>query len=167
MIANFFIYKNYIALFFSSITSSYQFFLCYVTPLIFVHLAVEEITSCSNKAAKGANKTPRNPPSYFSISYFTASVTLSINISSNDFMILKISFIPSLEINEVNPFPALTAILKKFFFFFKIFWLHLKLSYILIQLNYLLIKEYHGLLMLFFLDSLSRTKRSMWLNYFR
>ena len=121
MIANFFIYKNYIALFFSSITSSYQFFLCYVTPLIFVHLAVEEITGCSNKAAKGANKTPRNPPSYFSISYFTASVTLSINISSNDFMILKISFIPSLKINEVNPFPALTAILKKIFFFFQNF----------------------------------------------
>ena len=42
---------------------------------------------------------------------FNASVTPSINTprSSNDFMILIISFISSFEINKVNPFPAFTA----------------------------------------------------------
>ena len=36
--------------------------------------------------------------------------------SSNDFMILIISFIFSLEIKKVNPFPALTAPLPLIFF---------------------------------------------------
>ena len=42
---------------------------------------------------------------------FTISVPPSINTpeSSNDFIILIISFISSFEINKVNPFPALTA----------------------------------------------------------
>ena len=42
---------------------------------------------------------------------FTVSVTASINTpeSSNDIIILIISFISSFEINKVNPFPALTA----------------------------------------------------------
>ena len=42
---------------------------------------------------------------------FTVSVTPSINTpeSSNDFMILIISFISLMEINKVNPFPAVTA----------------------------------------------------------
>ena len=47
----------------------------------------------------------------FVVSCFTVSVTPSINTpeSSNDFMILIISFISSFKINKVNPFPALTA----------------------------------------------------------
>ena len=47
----------------------------------------------------------------FFISCFTVSVIPSINTfeSSNDFMILIISFISSFEISKVNPFPALTA----------------------------------------------------------
>ena len=59
----------------------------------------------------GANKAPRNLSSYFFVSCFNVSVTPSINTpeSSNDFMVLIISFISSLEINKVNPFPALTA----------------------------------------------------------
>ena len=47
---------------------------------------------------------------FFFISYFTVSVTPPINTpeSSNDFVILIISFISSFQINKVNPFPALT-----------------------------------------------------------
>ena len=47
----------------------------------------------------------------FSISCFTVSISPSINTpeSTNDFMILIISFISSLEVNKVNPFIALTA----------------------------------------------------------
>ena len=61
--------------------------------------------------AKGANKAPRNLLYCFFISCFTVSVNPSINTSksSNDFMILIISFISSFKINKVNPFPALTA----------------------------------------------------------
>ena len=42
---------------------------------------------------------------------FTVSVTPSTNTleSSNDYIILIISFISSFEINKVNPFPVLTA----------------------------------------------------------
>ena len=50
-------------------------------------------------------------PFCFYFSSFTVSVTPS-NItpeSSNDFIILIISFISSFKINKVNPFPALTA----------------------------------------------------------
>ena len=61
--------------------------------------------------AKGANKAPRNLPSCFFILCFTVSVAPSINTpeSSNDFVILIISFLSSFKINKVNPFPALTA----------------------------------------------------------
>ena len=47
----------------------------------------------------------------FFISCFTVSVIPSVNTfdSSNDFMVLVISFISSFEINKVNPFPTLTA----------------------------------------------------------
>ena len=53
----------------------------------------------------------RNPPSCFYISWFTVSVTPSINTpeSSNDFTILIISFVPLFKINKVNTFPTLTA----------------------------------------------------------
>ena len=46
----------------------------------------EEITGCTNEAAKNPRKAPINLPSYFSISFFTVSVTPSINIpqSSNN-----------------------------------------------------------------------------------
>ena len=49
----------------------------------------------------GANKTVRNP----------VSVTPFSNTPeySNDFIILVISFIYPFEINNVNPFPAITA----------------------------------------------------------
>ena len=48
-------------------------------PLPLIPFTTEEITGCTNEAAKGANKTPRNPPSCFFISSFTISVTPSIN----------------------------------------------------------------------------------------
>ena len=82
------------------------------------------------KMAKGVNKAPRNPASCFFISCFTVSVTHSINRleSSCDFMILIISFISSLDINNVNTFPALTAP-------FPICLLDLKLNCLLIQVN--------------------------------
>ena len=51
---------------------------------------------------KGAKRALRNPPSFF-ISSFTSSK------SSNDFMILIISFISSFKINKAKLFPALTT----------------------------------------------------------
>ena len=53
--------------------------------------------------------TTRNQLSVFFISWFTVSVTPSINSpeSSNNFMIFKMSFISSLKMNKVNPFPAM------------------------------------------------------------
>ena len=95
----------------------------------------EEVTGCINKTANGTNKAPRNLHSYFCISYFIVSVTLPINTtkSSNDFMILIISFISSFEINKVNPVPALTA--PCHLFFFHIYLLLLKLNCLLIKLN--------------------------------
>ena len=82
-----------------------------LTPLQFIPFTTEEITVCTNEAAIGANKAPRNPYSCFFISCFTVSVTLSSNTpeSSKDFIILIISFVSSFEINKVNPFPARTA----------------------------------------------------------
>ena len=48
---------------------------------------------------------------FFFISCSTVSVTPSMNTaeSTNDFMILIISFISLFEINKVNPFPAPSA----------------------------------------------------------
>ena len=67
--------------------------------------------------AKGANKAPRNPPSYLFISFFTVSVTPLVNMpeSSNDFITLIISFISSFEINKANPFLARTALFPLIF----------------------------------------------------
>ena len=78
----------------------------FLTPLPLIHFTTEEITGYNNEAAKDADKAPRNPSSYF-----TVSVIPSINIleSSNDFMVLIISFISSFKTNKVNPLPALTA----------------------------------------------------------
>ena len=39
-------------------------------PLPLIPFSTEEITGCTNEAAKSANKTPRNPLSCFSISHF-------------------------------------------------------------------------------------------------
>ena len=50
-----------------------------LTPLSLIPFTTEEITGCTNEAAKGANKVSRNPPSCFFISCFTVSVTPSIN----------------------------------------------------------------------------------------
>ena len=60
---------------------------------------------------KGANKAPRSLSFCYFISSFTISVTPSINTPkfSNDFVILIIPFISSFEINEGNPFSAVTA----------------------------------------------------------
>ena len=82
-----------------------------LTPLPLIPFTTEEISGCTIKAAKVANKARRNQPSCFITSCFTASVTSSINTreSSNDFMILIISFISSFEINKVNPSSALTV----------------------------------------------------------
>ena len=71
----------------------------------------EETTCCTNEAVKGANKSPRNPPSCFFISPFTVSVIPSINTSqySNYFIAFLISSISSFKINKVKHFPSLTA----------------------------------------------------------
>ena len=71
----------------------------------------KEVTGSTTEAAKGANKAKKNPRFWFFISYFTVSVTPSVNTpeSSNDLIILIIPFISSIEINEANSFPALTA----------------------------------------------------------
>ena len=80
-----------------------------LTPLPLIPLTTEEIVDCTIEAAKGAKKAPRNRPSCFLTSCFTASVSPSIITpkSSNDFMILIMSFIFSFKVNKVNPFPAL------------------------------------------------------------
>ena len=82
-----------------------------MTPLPVIPVTIEEIIGCTTKAAKGANKAARNSPSCSFILCFTASVTPSINTaeSSNNFTILIISSISSLEMNKLNPFPALTT----------------------------------------------------------
>ena len=82
-----------------------------LTPLLLIPFIIEEMTGCTNKAAKDANKTPRNPSSCVFISCFTVSVTSLVNIpdSSNDFIILIISVISSFGINKVNPIHSLTA----------------------------------------------------------
>ena len=93
----------------------------------------EEITGFITKAAKGANKAARNPPSRFFTSCFTASVTPSINTpeSSKNFTILITSSISSFKIRKVNPFPPLTLP----FPFILLLQLHLKLNFLLIQEN--------------------------------
>ena len=77
-----------------------------LTPLPFIRFTTEKITGYTNEAAKGTNKEV-----HLCVSCFTVSVTPSINTpkSSNDFMILKISFISSFERDKLNPFPALIA----------------------------------------------------------
>ena len=50
-----------------------------VTPLPLIPINIEAITCCTNEAAKGPNKAPRNPPSCLFISCFTFSVKSSIN----------------------------------------------------------------------------------------
>ena len=50
-----------------------------LTPVSLIPFTTEEITGCTNEAAIGANKAPRNRPSCFFISCFTVSVTPSIN----------------------------------------------------------------------------------------
>ena len=82
-----------------------------LTPLPVIPFTTEEMTGCTNEAAKGANKTPRNRPSCFFISCFTVSVMSSNNTSesSSDFTILTISFISSFKMNKVNSFPSLTV----------------------------------------------------------
>ena len=44
-----------------------------------IRFTTEEITGCTNEAAKGAKRAPRNPSSCSFISCFTVSVTPSIN----------------------------------------------------------------------------------------
>ena len=50
-----------------------------LSPLPFIPFTTEEITGCTNEAAKGTSKVPRNPPSCFFVSCFTVSVTPSID----------------------------------------------------------------------------------------
>ena len=78
------------------------------TPLSLIPFTTEEITGCTKEAAKGANKAPRNLPSCSFISYLTVSVTPSIDTpeSSNDYIILMISFISSF-LYLAGPFPLI------------------------------------------------------------
>ena len=98
----------------------------YPLPAHLIPFTTEEITSCTNETANGANNAGRNPPSCFFILCFIGSVIQSINTfeSSNDSMILIILLIFSFEIKKVNHFPALTA--PFFIFFSQIYLLHLK-----------------------------------------
>ena len=75
------------------------------------HCINEETIGAINEAPIDAIIVPKNPPSYFFDSCFTISVAPSINRpeSSGHFTILIISSISSYEMNNVNPFPALTA----------------------------------------------------------
>ena len=76
----------------------------FLTPLPFISFTTENITGCTNEAAKGANKAPRSPPSSFFISSFTVLVTPQINTpeSSNDFIILIISLINLINHKKYN-----------------------------------------------------------------
>ena len=56
----------------------------YLLPALLIHLSLihftaEETTGCTNEAAKGATKAPRNPPSCFLFHVFNVSVTPSIH----------------------------------------------------------------------------------------
>ena len=100
-----------------------------LTPLPLIPFTTEENIGCTNEAANGANKAPRNQPSFF-ILCFTVSVTPPINKpkSSSDFMILIISFISSFKMNKVNPFSALAApfpltFISNFFIAFQVIFL--------------------------------------------
>ena len=51
-----------------------------LTSLLLRPFTTKETTGCTNKVAKGTNKAPINPPSwFFFLSCFTVSVTSSIN----------------------------------------------------------------------------------------
>ena len=82
-----------------------------LTALPFISFTAEEITGCTNEAAKSASKASGDLLSCFFIAYYTVSVTPSINTleSSNDWIILIISFIFSFKVNKVNHFHPLTA----------------------------------------------------------
>ena len=129
------------------------------TPLPLIPFTTEEITGFTNEAVKSANKAPRNPTSYFFISSLTVSVTPSINTSesSNDLMILIISFI---SLFEVYPFPALTAPFPIVF---------LSNLFIVYEVNCLLLKNNQCLLVLSFLNYLTKNQKIhlVELNYFR
>ena len=100
----------------------------------------------------------RNPPSCIFILWLTVSVTPSINTSksSNDLIILIISLISSLEGNKGNPIPTLTA---PFLLIFPQNLLHLKLNCLVIQVNFLLLKELQCLLVLSFLNYLTKNQK--------
>ena len=85
--------------------------LALLTPFPLILFTTGEVTGCTNEAAEGAKNAQRNPPSCFFISCFTVSVNPSINTpeSSNDLMVLIISFTSSFQINKSNPFSALTT----------------------------------------------------------
>ena len=76
-------------------------------------LTTEEISDCTNEAAKGANKAPRNLLSCFFISYFTVFVTRSIKTpkSPNNFMIFIIL---------VSSFKQIKQILSNLFIAFEV-----------------------------------------------
>ena len=90
----------------------------------------EEITCCTNEAAKGASKSTRNPPSCLFISSFTDSVNTPQ--SSNYFMAFLRSSISSFKVNKVKYLPTLTA---PFPVTFLSILLHLKLNCLVIQVN--------------------------------
>ena len=96
---------------------NWKFLFVYPLPALLTSLPVipftsKEITSCTIEAAKGANKCPRNLLYiFFYFIFFTVLVSPSINTpeSSNDFIILILSFVSSFEMYKVNLFPTLAA----------------------------------------------------------
>ena len=50
-----------------------------------------------------------HPPTFFVSSFFVSVTSVNTSESSNDFMILIISFISSFKMNKVNPFPVPVA----------------------------------------------------------
>ena len=81
-----------------------------LAPLPLIPFTTEGIIGCTNEAAKRADKAPRNPPPSFFYFMFYCFSKFIVNTpkSTKDFMIL-ISLISSFKINQVNPFPVLTA----------------------------------------------------------
>ena len=77
--------------------------------------------------------------------------------SSNDIIILIISFISSFETNKLNPLLALTAPFT--LIFLSIYSLHLKLNCLLIQICFILLREWQYLLVLSFLCYLTKNQK--------
>ena len=77
----------------------------------------EEAIGAINKVAIGAIIAPRNPSLCCFISFFTVSLAPAVKrLYFSSTSVLIISSISSVEVNKVNPFPAVTSPLPLIFF---------------------------------------------------